>query len=454
MKAAFRWCCCALALIGGASRAGEAVQARGIDERGAAWAIEIPAQWNGTLLLYSRGYAPTPPASPETAPRGMRETLLERGYALAASAYSAGGWSVAEAPGDQLRLLDAFIERHGKPRRTIAWGSSMGGLVTIALAEREPSRFHGAMSLCGSVSGSLGMLNTALDGAFAFRTLLAPDSALRVVDIDDDRENARRAQAVLEEAWKDPQGRARVMLAAALAQLPLWSDPNSPQPAADDLDAQAEQVRRTFVMGTFVPRTDQEKRSGGITSWNDGVDYRAQLERSGQRALVQKFYARAGVDLDADLARLASAPRIRADASAVNYMRANYVPTGQLRIPVLTLHTLGDGLTVPATQGSFAALVRDAGRGKMLAQVHVKAAGHCTFTPAELRAALLTLENRIARGRWDLTPQALRNTVADVPASELRFVNARPPALLRHCGARPGSCAGEPARASTAGAMP
>jgi pimeloyl-ACP methyl ester carboxylesterase len=421
---------------------------------GAPWAIEMPAQWNGTLLLYSRGYsADRRETPPDTAPRGLHDWLLTQGYALAASSYSGEGWALEEAPRDQIEVLDAFVARFGTPRRTIAWGSSMGGLVSLALAERHPERFTGALPFCGSVSGSVGMLNTALDGAFAFQVLVAPDQGIRVTGVDDDRANAARVRAALDEAWKTPQGRARVMLAGALAQLPLWTDPASPEPAPGDDEAQAEQVRRTFAMGTFVPRTDQERRAGGVTSWNTGVDYARQLEASGRAELVRRWYARAGLDLDADLARLAAAPRIAADAGAVEWFRANYVPTGNLRIPVLTLQTIGDGITVPATQGSLRRFVAEAGRESMLGQLWVHGAGHCTFTPAELAASLRTLESRIATGRWQVDPDSATRAGAGLPGGT-RFTRHDEPELLRHCGAKPGSCAGEPASRKTPGSGP
>jgi pimeloyl-ACP methyl ester carboxylesterase len=429
------------ALAAGSSAAAERID--GQHAGGARWAIERPESWNGTLLLYSRGYTPTRSnAPPETAPRDLHDWLLAQGYALAASSYSGVGWALEEAPRDQIEVLDAFVARIGAPRRTIAWGSSMGGLVTLALAERHADRFAGALSVCGSVSGSLGMLNTALDGAWVFRTLLAPDSEIRVVDIDDDRANSARVQAVLEKAWQSPQGRARVMLAAAVAQLPLWTDAAMKEPPADE-DAQAEQVRRTFSMGIFVPRTDQERRAGGTTSWNSGVDYTKQLENSGRAALVHRWYARAGLDLDADLAQLADAPRITADAPAVAWLRANFVPNGDLRIPVLTMQTMGDGLTVPATHGSLRRTVREAGRAKMLAQIWVHGAGHCTFTPAELGAALHTLERRIDKGRWETDSRSLTRAGEGLPGGT-RFTRYDAPSLLRHCGAQPGSCPGEP----------
>jgi pimeloyl-ACP methyl ester carboxylesterase len=159
---------------------------------GARWRAEVPDHWNGTLLLFSHGYSPALRA-PELAPPGMADRLMKEGYALAASAYSAPGWALAEAVPDQIATLDAFAEHFGKPKRTIAWGSSMGALVTVALAEQYPGRIDGAMPSCGSLAGSLGMMNEALDGAFAFKILLAADTDVRVVGVDDDVANGRHS---------------------------------------------------------------------------------------------------------------------------------------------------------------------------------------------------------------------------------------------------------------------
>lgn len=411
---------------------------------GASWVIEKPRDWNGTLLLYAHGYSPVVSASPpDSAPREARGWLLSRGYALAASSYTAGGWSLAEAPRDQMEVLEQFMQRVGKPRRTIAWGSSMGGMVTLALAERYPDRIHAALPLCGSVSGSLGMLNTALDGAFAFRTLVAPQSEIRIVGVDDDRANAARVASALQSAWNTPAGKARVVLAAALAQLPAWTDPAAPRPAAKDYDAQAEQLRRTFTMGVFVPRVDQEARAGGVNGWNTGVDYARVLQQSPLHSLVKHFYREAGLDLDADLRRLNAAPRIEANAGAVAYMRANFVPRGDWRVPVLTLQTIGDGLTVPATHGGLEQLTRAAGRAHMLGQLWLERAGHCVFTPAELAGALATLEHRLDTGRWSLAPARV-GARGSAAGGESRFIRYPAPPMPRQCGARAGSCAGEP----------
>jgi pimeloyl-ACP methyl ester carboxylesterase len=417
-------------------------ETRGALPGGGDWVVEAPANWNGTLLLYSHGYSSTlRPA--ESAPSGERELYLAQGYGLAASSYSQAGWALEQAQVDQWTALDAFTARYGKPRRVIAWGDSMGGLASIALAERHPERLEGALALCGSISGALGMMNTALDGAFAFRTLLAPDADLRLVNTVDDRANGAVAQAILRDAMLTPQGRARVALAAALAQIPGWTDPAAPEPKADAYDDQLEQQAKAFVMGVFLPRADQERRAGGVFSWNTDVDYAEQLRVGGRRPAVQALYAKAGLDLDTDLATLAKAPRIAAEPAAVAYMAANYTISGDLKRPLLTIHSVGDGMTVVSTNAAYASAVKSRKRGANLAQGFVGNAGHCRFSPGERLAAIRTLEARIDTGRWDAAPGALNRRAQEAGDAEGRFVAFTPPPFARPC-IRGGACPGAP----------
>lgn len=399
---------------------------------GALWEARVPPQWNGTVLLFSHGYSPRL-RSPELAPPGVEGWLLRHGYALLASSYSKPGWALAEAVPDQLAALDAFSARVGKPKRTIAWGASMGGLVTVDLAETHPQRFAAALPECGSLAGSIGMMNEALDGAFAFKTLLAPHSAIRLVDTGDDQSNTARVDAVLKSAMQTPHGRARIALAAALAQIPPWTVRDSKEPAPGDPGAQLSQIAAAFAMGVFLPRADQETRAGGVFSSNARVDYRRQLALSGQRAWVEHWYREAGLDLDRDLATLDAAQRISASPGAVAYMRAHYVPSGELRIPMLSMHTLGDGMTVPTQQQSYDTVVRAAGHGDNLAIAWVRRAGHCNFTPAEQIAALETLTDRLDDGAWHASARQLNRRARRSGLGESAFVEHRSAPFLRPC---------------------
>lgn len=386
---------------------------------GARWSAEVPANWNGTLLLYSRGYSPSA-GNPDPAPKQHRQALLDAGYAIAGSDYGSGGWALEQAVPAQRATLAAFAAKHGKPKRVIAWGSSMGGLVSTALAEAKGSGIDGAAPMCASIGGSLGMMNMALDGAYAFRTLVAPEAGIRVTGIDDDRINGKRVADALAEAAKTPQGRARIALAGVLAGIPAWTSRDKPQPAATDYTAQAAEIAKSFVMGVYLPRTDQEARAGGTFSWNTGIDYRAQLARSGRRAMVAALYRDAGLKLDADLATLNAGQRIAADPKAVAYMRAHYTPNARPLVPLVAVQTIGDGLTAPALQRGYA----EAARGDVKS-LYVNAAGHCTFDTATVLATIRYLDTRIATGKWPQTPAA--------------FVPHKPAPMLRPCW-RGGKC--------------
>ena len=392
---------------------------------GALWRLHVPTRWNGTLLLYSHGYLPDvrPPA---LAPSGLEPWLLQHGYALAASSYAHGGWAIADAIPDQLATLALFTARIAKPQRTLAWGESMGGLITIALAERPDTPSDGALTACGSIAGTLEMMNRALDGAFAFRTLAAPHANIRLVGTTDDRANAARVSAALSNALTTPQGRARVALAGALAGLPVWTQPLTPEPPVHDYETQLTQLAQSFVAGVFLPRAEQERVAGGVFSSNTHTDYRAQLARTGRRAWVSYFYRQAGLDLDHDLQVLNAAPRICANPAAIAYMRANYVPTAKPRVPVISYHTLGDGLTSPTLQSTYSQAVRYTGFTDNFQAAWIHGAGHCTFTAGEHLAALRALEHRLASGTWSASPDELNSLAASEHLGPARFVAPAP----------------------------
>jgi hypothetical protein len=70
---------------------------------------------------------------------------------------------------------------------------------------------------------------------------------------------------------------------------------------------------------------------------------------------VKALYAAAGLSLDQDLDTLESAQRISADPSAVGYLTRNLVFNGELGdVPVLTLHTTGDGLVLNQDEQAYA----------------------------------------------------------------------------------------------------
>jgi pimeloyl-ACP methyl ester carboxylesterase len=386
---------------------------------GATYLIEVPANWNGTLFLYSHGYVVPGSANPaqDVGDPFTRFFMLSSGYALAGSSYATTGWAIHEALPDQIAVLGKFEQAFGHPKRTIAWGHSLGGIITAGLIQRNPERFDAALPMCGVLSGGVATWNTALDSAFAFKTLLAPGTGLELVNISNPLANLDLAEVVLAEAQGTPQGRARIALAGALGDLPGWFTPLSPEPAPNDFAGQEtnqflwdQQVDFPFV---FAFRAELEARAQGNVSWNTEVDYRKQFEHSIGRDQVRALYEQAGLDLDADLKALNNTARISADPEAVHYLERNIIFDGEIHIPVLTLHTKGDGLVVVQNESAYKKVVDEAGNGEFLRRTFVDRAGHCAFTPAETIAAVQTLVHRLDTGRWH-----------DVDASDLNHAAA------------------------------
>ena len=355
--------------------------------------------------------------------------LLDNGYALAGSAYSSTGWAVKDALHDQIALLNYFSKTYGEPERTIAWGHSLGGMITAGLVQRNPERFAGALPMCAVLAGAVGVWNSGLDTEFAFKTLIAPNSSLQLVHITDAQGNFVLAETLLAGAQASPQGRAKLALVAAIGGVPGWFVPGSPEPPANDFASreanQAAWDAQVDFPFLFALRAEMEKRAGGNPSWNTGVNYRQLLDQSINKDEVLALYSvTPGVSLDQDLATLAATSRIAAERPAVRYLTGNIVYNGEFDIPELTLHTTGDGLVLNQDEQAYASIAENP---SLLRQTFVHRAGHCTFTPAETIAAFNALVHRIDSQHWSgISPAELNAAAADL---RLPF-NTAPPAYI------------------------
>jgi len=384
---------------------------------GATYLLQCPAGgWNGTLYLYSHGYVTPGAANPaqDASDPVTAGWLLGHGYAIAGSSYASTGWAIQQALPDQIATLNSFDSKYAKPKTTVAWGDSLGGIITAGLIQDYPSRFDAALPMCGVLSGGVATWNTALDAEFAFQKLIDP--SIQVVNITNPTANLEAAEAATEQAQQTAAGRARLALAAALSDTPGWFTPLSAEPSATDYAAQEAnqflwdtQVTFPFV---FDFRAELEARAGGNVSWNTGVNYVSDLAKSADAKEVKALYAAAGLNLNQDLKTLNSSKRVTSNPNAVAYLIRNISFNGDISVPVLTVHTVGDGLVVPENEQAYKAVVDKAGNGALLKQLFVDRAGHCAFTPAETVTAVQTLENRLSTGHWNIPSPAGLNAAA------------------------------------------
>jgi hypothetical protein len=410
---------------------------------GTTWKGVVPHEWNGTLLLYSHGYRPSFAGiinTPSIAPNEQTEQLLlDQGYALVGSSYASTGWALPTAPEDQLDSLDAFLEEsHAQPEHILAYGTSMGGLVTGRLAETAGTPLEGAMPTCGLMHGGVDLDNYQLDGAHAIDVLLAPGQAIKLQGYDDVGE-AFGATGALTAAVNDGQstreGRARVALAAALFEMPDWL-PGGTEPDAQDAEARQETMYEWLVttIGFVTPgRYDIESAAGGNATWNVGVDYRTMFQQSEDRRTVAELYKRAGLDLEADLDLLTETADITPDTGSVESLNSTSSLTGDLQMPVLSMHTTDDNLAPVQVEEEYREDVHGMGGAALLRQTFVARPGHCAFTAAEIGAGIAVLEDRVVSGHWggaSRSVPALNRLASSFDAGGSDFVNLPPQEFL------------------------
>jgi hypothetical protein len=404
----------------------------------ATWVADVPASWNGTIILYSHGFGPL---TAQDAPDATTQSdLLSLGYALVGSSYSGPSWwALASAVRDQFASLAAVEKITGRPRRTIAWGESMGGLVSAEETQDARGRIDGTLTTCGLVAGALSLNNYQLDGEYALNELLAPGQQIQLVRYTTAGQASAAAAAlatVAGDAQSTAQGRARVALAAALLNEPTWFSGAAP-PAPGDYAAQEQQQDAelsNFVLPFIVSARYQiELAAGGNSSFTKGVDYARELRRSSFLPEVRSLYRTAGLNLDADLTTLTRNASITADPGAIATLARTSMVSGHLSAPELDIHTIDDQLVPVEQENWYRQRLTRAGSSPLFRQAFVDTTGHCNFQPAGYVAALRALEHRLDTGRWGdvVQPDAL-NTAASATGlgAFAPYIPFNPPALV------------------------
>lgn len=320
----------------------------------AAYRIDIPANWNGELVVNAHGYETvgSPRKVPLPFPSGM-EPLLAQGYAIAASGYSGQGWAIGEAIADTERLRAHFLARHGAPKRTWLVGWSMGGLVALASAERHPQAWDGVVAMCGVTVSSETMFARGALGPLAAFDAMFPGTL--------------------------PQA------AGGLADASL-------APAADGEAIEAalagNEDRATALAKRFgIPRSEL---AGSL--WL----YYLALRELAQRAdgfPVDSVDGADGVDGDEAVLRT-RIRRYQAAPAALAYVRETGALTGEAKVPVVLQPNALDPVVPAPFSSAYLALATGKGRGSQVRVLPPVGQGHCGFPPEAVGNALNTVRSR------------------------------------------------------------
>ena len=321
--------------------------------RGSPYRIDIPADWNGELVMLLHGYEPkgvpreTPWPGNEAAP-----VFLQRGYAVAAPAYSAQGWAVAEALPDIERLRRHFAATYGEPTRTWLAGFSMGGHLALASLERHGRAYDGALSLCG--------VNMPAETVFG-EAILTPLVAFGYFFPD--------AMPLASGGLADPN--SPPMLDPAAIEAALKTDEATASLLAARLQIPRSGLAGALMLNYLVLR-EMQQRAGGFPIDNSEAVY-------------------AGFGDDAAFNK--GVRRYTGSPAAIAYAHANADLTGRIDDPVVLLSNNADP-TVPARYDAvYPKLVRAAGQADELIVLPAVGEGHCDFTGEQIGAAFETLVN-------------------------------------------------------------
>ncbi len=353
---------------GGASASQMEKHLQGEIGPGALYSIDVPAAWNGDLVLYAHGY--TLPQSPVTLPaidnfNAVRDLLMARGFALAATSYSENGYAEAEGARQVHQLRGLFSDLCAEPNRTFLFGYSLGGLIGLDLVQNHPSEYAGALLISGVVGGTRAEISYVGDLRVIFDCVCPNVLPGGVTDVPDGVPYPQGA--VLQCLTSGPQPLGGILC--------TFRDPRFRLAGSNPTEWVTSVVR---LLGFH---------------WYAAEDL---FDRTHEHQLYDNHdvtYASCVPNMNDCVARYTATP----DAEA--FMRQHYEPNGVVQKPVLTLHAEHDPVVPAGHEALFYDKVAAAGHLANLLQCIYPRYGHTeAFTPQEAVTAFDALVGWVDTG--------------------------------------------------------
>jgi pimeloyl-ACP methyl ester carboxylesterase len=335
----------------------------GVLPHGAASLICVPtAGWNGELVVYAPGY--TPPQLPLNfyylnTPDGASVPLLVQslGYAFATTTFRKNGLAILEGADDIRNLVAAFpLVTSLTPTRVHVAGVSEGGLVATLLAERSPELFSSAWAGCAPIGSFRQQVNYLGD----FRALfdyyfpgVLPGSPVEISPLAAALWTSTYVPAIQNAFLANPAKALELMRVSRVAY-----DPTNLFTVIQSATA----VLAYNVLGL----NDAKTTLGGNPYGNRFRWYFGSSNDLRLNILVKRY-----------------------DASpvAVAAMGA-YETNGDLRLPLVTLHTTADEVVPFAHELLYVPKVDRTARGRFV-PIPIARYGHCNFTANEIGLSFL-----------------------------------------------------------------
>jgi len=345
---------------------------------GAGYRAEYPANWNGTLVMWAHGYRGTGlELTVDNHP--LRPLLISQGFAWASSSYTTNDYDVKAGVQSTHALAKFMNGQVGEASRVYLTGASMGGHVTAVSIEFYGDFYDAALPICGAI-GDYENFDYFLDFNVAAQQLGLGTSAFPVDPVIYLFGQVPQIKASLEAV---PNGWPNVLNAAGLNFKNLVElRSGGERPNFDE----AWFFWNTFPSfasgpGNFLFDLGTSDgtlvRTPGVGVDNSDVVYQFDADptlSAGEQALNDGV-VRVSADPQGRKGGLSQVPRIK----------------GDIDIPVLTLHNLGDLFVPFHNEVVYAQRVAAQGKGNLLVQRAIRGVLHCDFTPAEFGRAFVDL---------------------------------------------------------------
>jgi len=371
----------------------------GVTSDGAPYAMQIPANFNGTVALFSHGYRPNVDVpvgipgyggykitnTPEPVPNGdaaVAKYFFSQGVAIMGSGFARQGWNADSAIKTNSELISVFKKQFPKTTKVIAWGNSLGGFISQAMDEVYPELISavGDMCMADNLEPELTMAGDFLWGLKVLfdPTIKGGNYSAGTAGLLESYADLGKVFTVLGKlqatmstgAWPDTSSATGKALQAAgvpsrsaLLLVGLMAGVPTQSAHFDSISGPEGALKLTFPLAispalavlengasaaslAVLATHDVELQAGGAIFDNTKTDYAARIE--GERVIYNAALSGNTV-IDALLGALSAAnpgaPRAVANPAAVAKMNALHVNTGKINVPTVLMVGLADPIT-------------------------------------------------------------------------------------------------------------
>jgi alpha-beta hydrolase superfamily lysophospholipase len=363
----------------------------GRDSAGAYYLIALPKDWNGHLVLHAHGGPVLGEPRAERVVEDLKRWAItvRAGFAWAGSSFAQGGVAVRAAATDTERLRRIFVRHVALPRRTILHGQSWGAGVAAKGAEMYSAGkpYDAVLLTSGVLGGGTRSYDFRLDLRVLYQHLchnhprpdepqyplwmgLPADSKMTPAELA--IRNRECLGLGLPAAQRTPEQARKLMTIVDIIRIPERN------------------VQGHLNWGTFHFRDIAQRRTGGGNVFgNIGAVYQAADMSAQERATLN-----------------AAVLRYAADPDAVRTFGDDTDPSGQIAVPVLSVHAVKDPIAFVELEHEFRRTMQAAGAAHRLVQTFTEDSEHSYLSDPVYPTLLEALLAWVEQGRKP-TPQSI-----------------------------------------------